>query len=404
MPRFSAASNFDHAMPERTAVLLVQLGTPDAPETSAVRRYLREFLSDPRVVEIPRLVWALILNGIILNVRPARSAEKYATIWTEQGSPLALHTANQAQRLSQALEARGHSIEVAWAMRYGRPSISQVMQAMRERNVTRLLVLPLYPQYAASTTATAFDAVFAELAGWRNQPELRTVRNFHDHGPYIEALARHVEAYWAREGKPDVLVMSFHGVPRRSLLLGDPYHCECLATGRLLAERLQLEPSQFRVTFQSRFGKAEWLRVGPRDHLTGDNPWHTFRLTTTHDFLHAGGFLVVGGLAAAALNVLVPQDWLGAVADNPLLSILALAALAVILCICSEADAFVAASLTEFSLTAKLAFLVVGPMVDLKLVSLQVGTFGRRFAFRFAPTTFVVAVLASVVVGWWLLT
>ena len=153
-----------------------------------------------------------------------------------------------------------------------------------------------------------------------------------------------------------------------------------------------------------RFGKAEWLRVGPRDHLTGDNPWHTFRLTTTHDFLHAGGFLVVGGLAAAALNVLVPQDWLSAVADNPLLSILALAALAVILCICSEADAFVAASLTEFSLTAKLAFLVVGPMVDLKLVSLQVGTFGRRFAFRFAPTTFVVAVLASVAVGWWLLT
>jgi len=153
-----------------------------------------------------------------------------------------------------------------------------------------------------------------------------------------------------------------------------------------------------------RFGKAEWLRPGPRDHLTGDNPWHTFRLTATHDFLHAGGFLVVGGLAAAALNVLVPQNWLNAVADNPLLSVLALAALAVILCICSEADAFVAASLTEFSLTAKLAFLVVGPMVDIKLISLQAGTFGRRFAFRFAPTTFVVAVLSSVLVGWWLLT
>lgn len=153
-----------------------------------------------------------------------------------------------------------------------------------------------------------------------------------------------------------------------------------------------------------RFGKAEWLRVGPRDHLTGDSPWHTFRLTTTHDFLHAGGFLVVGGLAAAALNVLVPTQWLGAIADNPVLSVLALAALAVILCICSEADAFVAASLTEFSLTAKLAFLVVGPMVDIKLVSLQAGTFGRRFAVRFAPMTFVVAVLASMVVGWWLLT
>ncbi|MBU6190448.1 MAG: ferrochelatase, partial [Betaproteobacteria bacterium] len=222
MARYSAANAFDHSMPSSTAVLLVQLGTPDAPETSAVRRYLREFLSDPRVVEIPKLVWALILNGIILNVRPARSAEKYATIWTDQGSPLAVHTANQARRLGQALEARGHSIEVAWAMRYGRPAISQVMREMRERNVTRLLVLPLYPQYAASTTATAFDAVFSELSGWRNQPELRTIRNFHDDGPYIEALARHVEAYWAREGKPDVLVMSFHGVPRRSLLLGDP--------------------------------------------------------------------------------------------------------------------------------------------------------------------------------------
>ena len=260
MARYSAANAFEHAMPERTAVLLVQLGTPDAPETSAVRRYLREFLSDPRVVEIPKLVWALILNGIILNVRPARSAEKYATIWTDEGSPLAVHTANQARRLGQALEARGHSIEVAWAMRYGRPSIAQVMKDMRERNVTRLLVLPLYPQYAASTTATAFDAVFAELSGWRNQPELRTIRNFHDYGPYIEALARHVEAYWAREGKPDVLLMSFHGVPRRSLLMGDPYHCECLATGRLLAERLQLSPEQVRITFQSRFGKAEWLQ------------------------------------------------------------------------------------------------------------------------------------------------
>lgn len=260
MARYSAANAFDHSMPSSTAVLLVQLGTPDAPETSAVRRYLREFLSDPRVVEIPKLVWALILNGIILNVRPARSAEKYATIWTDEGSPLAVHTASQARRLGQALEARGHSIEVAWAMRYGRPALSQVMREMRERNVTRLLVLPLYPQYAASTTATAFDAVFSELSGWRNQPELRTIRNFHDDGPYIEALARHVEAYWAREGKPDVLVMSFHGVPRRSLLLGDPYHCECLVTGRLLAERLQLAPEQFRVTFQSRFGKAEWLQ------------------------------------------------------------------------------------------------------------------------------------------------
>ena len=153
-----------------------------------------------------------------------------------------------------------------------------------------------------------------------------------------------------------------------------------------------------------RFGKPEWLRVGPRDYLTGDNRWHTFRLTTTHDFLHAGGFLVIGGLTAAILNVVVPQEWLSAVASQPLLAIVGLALLAVILSICSEADAFVAASLTEFSLTAKLAFMVVGPMVDIKLVSLQVGTFGRRFATFFAPTTFVIAVLFSILVGWWLLT
>lgn len=153
-----------------------------------------------------------------------------------------------------------------------------------------------------------------------------------------------------------------------------------------------------------RFGKAQWLRIGPRDHLVGANPWHTFRLTATHDFLHAGGFLVIGGLFAAALNVLVPQQWLAAVADHPILSVLVLAGLAVLLSICSEADAFVAASLTEFSLTAKLAFLVVGPMVDLKLISLQAGTFSGKFATRFAPTTFVLAVIFSLLVGWWLLT
>lgn len=260
MSRFSAASAFTHAMPARTAVLLVQLGTPDAPETSAVRRYLREFLSDPRVVEIPRLVWSIILNGIILNVRPAKSAQKYAAVWTDQGSPLAVYTSRQCARLAETLSARGNDVEVAWAMRYGRPSVASVLRELREKNVTRVLVVPLYPQYAGSTTATAFDEVFRELSQWRNQPELRTLRSFHDYGPYIEALARHIETVWARDGKPDQLVMSFHGVPKRTLLLGDPYHCECLVTGRLLAERLQLRADQYRVTFQSRFGKAEWLQ------------------------------------------------------------------------------------------------------------------------------------------------
>lgn len=260
MPRFTSAADFDHATPARTGVLLIQLGTPDAPEPGAVRRYLKEFLSDPRVVEIPRLAWWPILNGIILNTRPRKSAAKYAQIWTEDGSPLAVYTARQAKMLRGYLGERGLDLEVAHAMRYGNPSIPQVLRELRERNVTRLLVLPLYPQYAGSTTATGMDAVSAEFSTWRNLPELRTVRSFHDYPPYIDALVERVRASWTDEGPPDRLVMSFHGVPRRTLLLGDPYHCECLVTGRLLAQRLGLPPERCLVTFQSRFGRAEWLQ------------------------------------------------------------------------------------------------------------------------------------------------
>ena len=260
MSRFTSASDFDHAMPARTGVLLIQLGTPDAPQAGAVRRYLKEFLSDPRVVEIPRLVWWPILNGIILNTRPRKSAAKYAQIWTEDGSPLAVYTGRQTAMLRGYLGDRGLDLEVAYAMRYGRPSIAHALRELRDRNVTRLLVLPLYPQYSSSTTATGLDAVWAELSRWRNQPEVRTVRSFHDFAPYIDALVERVRASWMDDGPPDRLVMSFHGVPRRSLLLGDPYHCECLVTGRLLASRLGLAAEQCVVTFQSRFGRAEWLQ------------------------------------------------------------------------------------------------------------------------------------------------
>jgi len=260
MSRFSSAASFEHRAPARTGVLLLQLGTPDAPEPAAVRRYLKEFLSDPRVVEIPRPIWWLILNGIILNVRPRKSAAKYAKIWTDEGSPLAIHTERQTRMLRGYLGERGHDLELAYAMRYGRPSIPQVLRELRERNVTRLLVVPLYPQYAGSTTATGLDAVWRELAGWRNLPEVRIVRSFHDFDPYIDALATRVRASWESDGPPDTLVMSFHGVPRRTLLLGDPYHCECLVTGRLLAARLGLPADKVKVTFQSRFGRAEWLQ------------------------------------------------------------------------------------------------------------------------------------------------
>ena len=260
MTRYTAIGTFDHAAPARAAVLLLQLGTPDEPTPAAVRRYLSEFLSDPRVVEIPRLAWLPILHGIILRTRPAQSARKYASVWTGEGSPLLVHTRRQASLLRGALGARGHDVEVAFAMRYGNPSIAKVLRELRERNVTRLLALPMYPQFSGSTTATAFDALGRELAGWRNQPEWRTVRGFHDDDGYLDALVASVRRAWERDGRAERLVMCFHGVPRRTLTLGDPYHCECQATGRQLAERLGLRPGEWLVTFQSRFGRAEWLQ------------------------------------------------------------------------------------------------------------------------------------------------
>ncbi|MEG0820559.1 MAG: ferrochelatase [Burkholderiaceae bacterium] len=261
---FDSEPAFQHGRPARTAVLLVNLGTPSAPAAGPVRRYLAEFLADPRVVEIPRLVWLPILHGIILRVRPAKSAAKYASVWMKEGSPLMVHSRNQAQRLRGWLGERGLDVEVALAMRYGEPSIPSVMAELQEKGVERVLVLPLYPQYSATTTATAFDKVGEVLARMRNQPELRWIKHFHDHPAYIEALRQSVLAYWKQHGRAQdeggKLVMSFHGVPKRTLSLGDPYHCECLKTGRLLAEALGLGADEYLITFQSRFGKAEWLQ------------------------------------------------------------------------------------------------------------------------------------------------
>jgi ferrochelatase len=225
-----------------------------------LRPYLKQFLSDPRVVEIPRAVWWLILNGIILNTRPAKSAEKYAQIWTKDGSPLLVHTQKQASLLKGYLGLRGIQAEVEYGMRYGNPSVASALEKLRAKNCDRILLLPLYPQYAASSTASALDAAWQELQHMRNMPEVRTVRHYHDDAGYIAALAASVREHWMRHGRPDKLLMSFHGIPKRSLMLGDPYHCECHKTGRLLAEALQLESSQYMVCFQSRFGRAEWLQ------------------------------------------------------------------------------------------------------------------------------------------------
>ena len=256
---FLAEPPYTHGQSARTAVLLCNLGTPDEPTATAVRRYLAEFLSDPRVVEIPRLVWLPILHGIILRTRPAKSAAKYATVWTPDGSPLKVWTQKQAAMLRGWLGEAGHNVEVRFAMRYGNPSVASQLDALKAAGVTRILILPAYPQYSATTTASVFDAVYSWAAKTRSIPELRFVNHYHDDAGYIEALTKSIRAHWQSHGRADQLVMSFHGVPERTLHLGDQYHCECHKTARLLADRLGLGPDQYKLTFQSRFGKAKWL-------------------------------------------------------------------------------------------------------------------------------------------------
>jgi ferrochelatase len=252
---------YDHTAQEQLGVLLANLGTPDAPTPAAVRRYLKEFLWDPRVVEVPRPLWWLILNGVILNVRPRRSAHAYQQVWTGEGSPLLVHSRRQAQALQAALAQRlPGPAAVALGMRYGQPSIASALAQLRAAGARRLLVLPLYPQYSATTTASVFDAVTAELQRWRWLPETRFVNHYHDAPAYIAALADSVRRFQAEHGRPDRLLLSFHGVPQRYLLAGDPYHCECHKTGRLLAEALGLAPKAWGLSFQSRVGREEWLR------------------------------------------------------------------------------------------------------------------------------------------------
>jgi protoporphyrin/coproporphyrin ferrochelatase len=256
---------FTHGTDAKIGILLVNLGTPDAPTKSAVRRYLKEFLADTRVVEIPKAIWWFILNGIILNVRPAKSAAKYETIWTKEGSPLRVYTERQAQMLRGFLgEKIAQPIVVIPAMRYGNPSIEAGLNQLKAANCDKVLILPLYPQYAASTTASTFDQVARVLMNKRNVPGLRFIRNYHDHPAFIAAIVKNVEAHWQKIGRPnfktDRLLMTFHGVPKFHLDKGDPYHCESHKSARLIAERLGLQKGEYMVTFQSRFGRAEWLQ------------------------------------------------------------------------------------------------------------------------------------------------
>ena len=240
--------------PRRIGVLLINLGTPDAPDTASVRRYLAEFLSDRRVVELPALIWQPILRGAVLTTRPKKSAHAYGQVWRDDGSPLAAITRAQAAALKDAF---GSGVTVDWAMRYGRPAIGERLAAMKDAGCERILLAPLYPQYCAATTATANDKAFAALAAMRWQPAIRTLPPYHDDPAYIAALKEVVEAELAAlPFTPDALIASFHGMPKRTLALGDPYHCHCQKTARLLADAMG---RQLHVAFQSRFGPAKWL-------------------------------------------------------------------------------------------------------------------------------------------------
>lgn len=258
---YKNSKSFHHGQADKVGILITNLGTPAAPNTKALRTYLKQFLSDPRVVEFPRLLWWLVLNGIILQIRPRKSAHAYRQVWTEDGSPLALHTRDQANALRERLEPIwGDDLVLAWAMRYGTPSIEDTVDSMLERGVRRLLVLPLYPQYSASTTASTFDALAADFTARRWIPELRFVTSYHDFPPYIEALATSIRQFWEAHGQAPLIVFSYHGVPQRYLHNGDPYHCQCHHTSRLLATALGLTEGQFMTTFQSRFGREPWLQ------------------------------------------------------------------------------------------------------------------------------------------------
>lgn len=253
--------DFRHDSLPATGVLLVNLGTPDAPTPAAVRRYLAEFLSDRRVVEMPRALWWPILHGVILRLRPRRAAHAYRQIWTEHGSPLLAISRRQEQALAQSVRDRFPGpVRIALGMRYGSPSIAEALESLRQARVRRLLVLPLYPQYSGSTTGSVLDAVADVLKRWRWVPELRLINHYHDHPSYIASLVGSVREHWQRHPPGERLLFSFHGLPQRFLKAGDPYHCECHATARLVAGGLGLPAERWQVTFQSRFGREEWLK------------------------------------------------------------------------------------------------------------------------------------------------
>jgi len=243
---------------KKTGVLLANLGSPTAPTTKAVRRFLRDFLGDPRVVNIPRPIWWLILHAFILPFRPAKSAKAYQKVWTDQGSPLTYLTRQLAEKLAEKLLPKG--VSAAYAMRYGEPSIASQLKRFKDENIENIIVLPLYPQYSSTTTASVYDDLIKELNQWRHLPSFHFINDYHQHDSYINAIADSVKSTWQEHGKNELLLMSFHGLPELLTKLGDPYFYQCQKTAQLIAEKLGLDESQWLLVFQSRFGKAEWLK------------------------------------------------------------------------------------------------------------------------------------------------
>ncbi|MCF2858750.1 ferrochelatase [Pseudoalteromonas sp. SMS1] len=263
MSRFSAITDNPHEnrFNSKIGVLVTNLGSPDDATTPALRTYLREFLSDPRIVEIPRVLWMMILHGIILRVRPSKSAQAYQSIWTEDGSPLINITKKQCEKLQKLINDKGHNnVEIVMAMRYGNPSIESGLEQLREKGITNIVVLPLYPQYSSATTGSTFDAVSRVLTKWRWVPQLHFLNGYYDHPKYIEALSNSVKEYLESNPMPDKLLFSYHGTPKQFLLNGDPYHCFCHLTTKAVVSHLGLDKEKVMTTFQSRFGKAEWLK------------------------------------------------------------------------------------------------------------------------------------------------
>lgn len=261
MTNYIGNKDFKHDSESCTGVLVTNLGTPDAPTPSALRRYLGEFLADPRVVEVPRVIWWFVLHGFILRTRPKRSAAAYKKIWTESGSPLLTISKRQAAGIQKYLdEHTTDKFHVELAMRYGKPSIQSGLKKLQQANAKRIIVLPLYPQYSASTTASTFDAVADVLKAWRNIPELHLVKHYHDMPDYIDALAESINEHWQQNHRAEKLLFSFHGIPKAYFDAGDPYYCECHKTARLVAEKLNLNEEEWILTFQSRFGPKEWLK------------------------------------------------------------------------------------------------------------------------------------------------